>query len=178
VTTEFRIEALNPTHDRKRFQCGAEPLDRYLRELAKQDVERRVSNCFVALDDARSVAGYYTFAAAGLPLTELPPAIAKKLPRYGVVPAGLIGRLAVDVKFRRRGLAGAMVMDAVLRAARADPAIFALVADAKDENAEAFYRSLGFFAFAIRRSSFFLPIATALQALEKAERAGPHFKKT
>jgi len=171
VTAEFRIESLNSTRDREGLHCGVEPLDRYLREFATQDVKRRVSNCFVALDDAGAVAGYYTFAAASLPLTELPPELAKKLPRYGVIPAGLIGRLAVDVKIRRRGLAGAMVMDAVVRAARADPAIVALVVEAKDESAEAFYRSLGFLAFSVRRSTFFLPISTALRALEKANRA-------
>ncbi|WP_166143106.1 GNAT family N-acetyltransferase [Methylosinus sp. RM1] len=170
MTVEFRIELLSSIHDRERFYCGVEPLDRYLRELAAQDVKRRISNCFVALDDVGAIAGYYTFAAASLPLTELPPAIVRKLPRYGVVPAGLIGRLAVDVKFRRRGLAGAMVMDAVVRAARADPAIFAIVVEAKDESAEAFYRSLGFLAFAVRSSSYFLPISTALQALAKAKR--------
>jgi ribosomal protein S18 acetylase RimI-like enzyme len=159
------VEALAAAHDRKRFVSGVEPLDRYLRELASQDVKRRVSNCFVALDDADVIAGYYTFAATSLPLTELSAEEAKRLPRYGVLPAGLIGRLAVGRDFRGLGLGGALIMDAATRAARADSAIFALIVDAKDGAAVAFYEHHQFRRFASRPMSLFLPVATALQAL-------------
>jgi ribosomal protein S18 acetylase RimI-like enzyme len=57
-------------------------------------------------------------------------------------------------------------MDAAVRAARAEPAIFALVVDAKDEKAIAFYQHHGFRRFASKPASLFLPIATALQALD------------
>jgi ribosomal protein S18 acetylase RimI-like enzyme len=165
VTTGFRIEALSATHDRKRFSSGSEPLDRYLRELATQDIKRRVSNCFVALDDAGVVAGYYTFAATSLPLTELSAEESKRLPRYPLLPAGLIGRLAIDQGFQGRRLGSALIMDAAARAARADPAIFALIVDAKDEAAAAFYGHLQFRRFVSRPATLFLPIATALLAL-------------
>jgi len=165
VTQGFRIEALSPAHDRKNFSSGAEPLDRYLRDLASQDVKRRVSNCFVALDDAGVIAGYYTFAAASIPLTELPTDITKRLPRYALLPAGLVGRLAVDQKFQGQQLGSALIMDAVARAARAESAIFALIVDAKDDAAVSFYQHLNFQRFASRPMSLFLPIATALDAL-------------
>jgi len=167
VTPGFCIEALTSAHDRKSFSSGIEPLDRYFRELAMQDIKRRVSNCFVALDGDGAVAGYYTFAAASLPLIELAADVAKRLPRYGLVPAGLIGRLAVDRRYRGRRLGGALLIDAALRAARAEPAIFALIVDAKDDEAAAFYRHHGFMRFASRPGSLFLPIATVLQALAK-----------
>ena len=174
MTIAFRIKALTAAHDRKRFSSGSEPLDRkrfssgsepldrYLRELATQDIKRRISNCFVAVDDADVIAGYYTFAATGLPLAELSLDEAKRLPRYPLLPAGLIGRLAVDQTYRARGLGGALVMDA---AARADTAIFALVVDAKDAAAVAFYEHLQFMRFASRPTSLFLPLATALAAM-------------
>ena len=161
----FRIEALTSAHDRKNFSCGVEPLDRYLRERVSQDIKRRISNCFVALDDGGVVAGYYTFAATSLPLTELPAETAKRLPRYPLAPAGLIGRLAVAREFRGKRLGGALLMDAAVRAARSDPAIFALVVDAKDESAVAFYERHGFQRFAHKSDSLFLPIASALNAL-------------
>ena len=167
MTQRFRVEAL-ASQDRAGFSCGAEPLDRYLRELAGQDIKRRISNCFVALDEANAIAAYYTFAAAGLPLTELSPEVARRLPRYGFMPAGLIGRLAVDRRFRGHGLGGALIMDAAVRATRSDPAIFALIVDAKDDAAVAYYEHLQFRRFASRPASLFLPIATALQALEKS----------
>jgi len=165
VSPRFRIEALASTHDRLSFSSGVDTLDRYLRELASQDIKRRVSNCFVALDESGAIAGYYTFAATSLPLTELSAEEAKRLPRYALLPAGLIGRLAIDRRFQRQRLGGALIMDAVARAARADQANFALIVDAKDEAAVAFYEHLQFRRFASRPKSLFLPLATALQAL-------------
>ena len=165
MTQGFRIEALTTVHARKSFSSGSAPLDRYLHDLATQDIKRRISNCFVAIDDTGAIAGYYTFAAASFPLTELSAEETKRLPRYAVLPAGLIGRLAVDRRFRGQKLGGALIMDAVVRAAHAEPAIFALVVDAKDEEAAGFYQHLGFRRFTSKPASLFLPIATALQAL-------------
>lgn len=167
MTVSVTIEPLGPRHDRKAFACGVEPLDRYLRERAAQDAKRRVANCFVAVGEAAEIGGYYTFAAASLPLTELPPEQAKRLPRYPLLPAGLIGRLAVATAHKGQGLGGALVMDAALRAARAAPAIYAIVVDAKDENAARFYLHLGFRRFAGRPGSLFIPIATMLQAFDR-----------
>jgi len=166
----FRIEALAATHDRRSFSSGVEPLDRYLRELANQDIKRRVSNCFVALDAAGVIAGYYTFAATSLPLTELSAEQAQRLPRYPLLPAGLIGRLAVDRRFREQRLGGALIMDAAARAARGDPAIFALIVDAKDDSAASFYEHYQFRRFVSRPQSLYLPIATALRALQASTR--------
>lgn len=161
----FSTETLSVAHDRKRFSCGVEALDRYFREFVTQDVKRRLSNCFVAVAEDGEVAGYYTFAATGIPLVELPADIAKRLPRYELMPAGLIGRLAVDQKFQGRRLGGALLMDAAARAARCDPAIFALLVEAKDEGAAEFYRHHGFRCFASKTRTLFLPISTALAAL-------------
>ena len=157
MTEGFSIEALNSAHNRKGFSSGAEPL-----ELVTQDVKRRVSNCFVALDGAGAIAGYYTFAAASLPLTELSADEKQRLPRYALLPAGLIGRLAVDQKYQGQRLGSALIMDA---AARAEPAIFALIVDAKDDSAVTFYQRHEFRRFVSKPASLFLPIATALQAL-------------
>lgn len=168
MTPRFRIETLASVHDRRGFSSGVEPLDRYLRELATQDIKRRVSNCFVALDDDDVIAGYYTFAATSLPLSELSPEETKRLSRYALLPAGLIGRLAVDQRFQRQRLGGALVMDAVARAARGDPAIFALIVDAKDDAAVSFYEHLQFRRFVSKPMTLFLPLASALQALNKA----------
>ena len=166
---------MSSDHNRKGFSSGAQPLDRYFRELVTQDVKRRVSNCFVALDAAGAIAGYYTFAAASLPLTELSADEKQRLPRYALLPAGLIGRLAVDQKYQGQQLGGALIMDAAARAARAEPAIFALIVDAKDAAAVAFYERHDFRRFASKPRSLFLPIATALQALA-AQHKGKYSK--
>ena len=170
MTARFRIEPLAPGHNRKTFASGVEPLDRYFRELVTQDIKRRVSNCFVALDDEDLVAGYYTFAATSLPLTELSADESKRLPRYALMPAGLIGRLAIDRRFQGQRLGSALIMDAAARAARSDPAIFALIVDAKDEATAAFYEHLQFRRFVSRPMTLFLPIATAVQAISQRDK--------
>jgi len=166
VTDSIRIEPLGPQHGRKEFSCGVDVLDRYCREFAAQDIKRRVSNCFVGIGQGSDIAGYYTFAATSLPLGDMPPEQAKKLPRYPLVPAGLIGRLAVATAFQGRRIGGALIMDAVLRAARADPAIFAIIVDAKDDRAASFYEHLGFKRLSSRSGTLFVSVATALQAFE------------
>ena len=166
MTVSIRIEPLGSQHDRKAFSCGIDALDRYFREFATQDIKRRVSNCFVGIGQGGDVAGYYTFAATSLPLGDMPPEQAKKLPRYPLVPAGLIGRLAVASAYQGRRIGGALIMDAVLRAARADPAIFAIIVDAKDDRAAKFYEHLGFKRLSSRPGTLFVTVATAFQALE------------
>jgi len=148
VLGPYRIETLAVQHDRTGFSCGVGPLDRYFREQVTQDVRRRVTACYVALDTGTgAVAGYYTLAAAGIPLGDMPAPLAKRLPRYPSVPVARLGRLAVDQAHRGLQLGAALLWDAATRAARSDVAVFALVVDAKDNQAEAFYRHHGFAAF-------------------------------
>lgn len=167
MTASFVIAPLSPHHDRRAFSCGVDPLDRYLQTQATQDIRRRIANCFVATSaNSNIIAGYYTFSAASVPMLDLPSETAKRLPRYPVVPAALIGRLAIDRQYRGRGLGAALLFDAIARAARADTAIFAALVDAKDDAAAAFYRHHGFQPFAARPRTLFLPIGTALKLLE------------
>jgi len=165
VTGEFKVEPLGAGIGRKSFCCGVPQLDRYLHEIATQDIRRRLSNCFVARDAKGRIAAYYTFAAGSVPLLDLPEDETKRLPRYAVLPAGLIGRLAVDQSFRGRGLGGALILDAARRGAAAEPAIFALIVDAKNEQAVRFYEHLGFRPFLSRPMSLYLSIKTILAAL-------------
>lgn len=157
----LRIVPLDPAHDRRTFTSGSEPLDRYLHQQVTQDIRRRVTACFVALEQqSQRIAGYYTLASASIPLLDLPADLAQRLPRYPSVPAVRLGRLAVDQVFQGRGVGGVLLADALARALRADIAAYALVVDAKDETAAAFYRHHGFIAFASQPRTLFLPLAT------------------
>jgi ribosomal protein S18 acetylase RimI-like enzyme len=168
LSAPFRIEALTPQHDRSKFHCGSEPLDRYFKQQVPQDARRRVTACFVAVaQDGGVVAGYYTLASASVSLTDLPEDLARKLPRYPSVPAVRMGRLAVDQKFRGRGLGAAMLADALQRSLNAEIAAYALVVDAKDEQAAAFYRHHGFVALTDDPLALFLPLATAQDLVKK-----------
>ena len=144
------MEVLSAQHDRNSFDCGVEALNTYFARQAAQDVRRRTSACYAALDaKTAKLAGYYTLAAAGVPLTDLPELLTKQLPRYPSVPVAKVGRLAVDQAFHGKKLGGALLADAAVRAARSEVAVFALVVDAKDEAAEAFYLHHGFQRFGI-----------------------------
>ena len=139
-----RIQPLGTGHDRSAFSCGVPALDRYLREQAGQDARRRVAAPFVATADGVKVLGFYTLSATSIELTEVPTALAKKLPRYPRLPATLLGRLATDLSVRGVGLGRVLLVDAITRAVRSEIASFALVIDAKDEGAASFYEQEGF----------------------------------
>lgn len=161
------IEPLGGSHDRNAFSCGVLALDRYIREQASQDVKRRVGNCFVAVDrEVGAIAGYYTLAASSIPIASLPEDQAKRLPRYPVLPAILIGRLAVDARYHGQRVGSALIVDALRRGVSAAPASFALIVDAKDDQAAAFYSKHGFTPFQSRPLLLFLPIATALKLFD------------
>lgn len=162
MTAAFHIEPLGSGHDRAGFASGVEALDRYLKTQVSQDVRRRVASCFVAVEigTAGKIAGYYTLAASGVPLTDLPEPLAKRLPRYPSIPVARLGRLAVDQAFRGRKLGSALLWDAGMRALRSELAAFALVVDAKDDQAAAFYLHHGFIQFGDNLRQLVLPLAT------------------
>lgn len=156
----FQLAPLDAKHDRTAFRSDSEPLNRYLQEQASQDIRRRVAACFVALADGQRIAAYYTLASASVLLADLPVSIGKKLPRCPSIPAVRMGCLAVDQAFKGQGLGGALLADALDRAARSEIAAFALVVDAKDEAAADFYLHHGFMALPDSPLTLFLPLAT------------------
>jgi len=154
----YRVEPLGK-HDRAVFSCGVDALDRYFRLQVGQDSRKRVTSCFVLIANDESVAGYYTLSATSIALVDLPPELAKRLPRYPEVPATLMGRLAVDHRRRGQGLGEFMLLDAFARTLRNEIASYALVVDAKDEHAQAFYERYGFARLPSARRRLFLPIS-------------------
>lgn len=149
-------------HDRTDFSCGAPELDRYIREHASQDVKRDVARVFVATPaEAQTVCGYYSLSATSFQRDGLPADQAKRLPRYPV-PAALLGRLAVDNSMKGKGLGAFLFMDALNRILLATQtlAVHAVVVDAKDDAAAAFYRKYGFIPFTGDARRLFLPMAT------------------
>ena len=168
MTETVRIEPLSGDHDRSQFLSGSDALDRYFREQAPQDTKRRIATCFVAVSiAAQDVAGYYTLTATSIVLSSFSPEIVKKLPRYPVVPAVLLGRLAVARHYQGQGLGGILLADALRRTSRAEFGVFAMVVDAKDEAAQRFYEHHGFTLLAGGARRLCLPMATAQKVFLK-----------
>lgn len=146
--SDLRIEAFAPHHDRNAFFCGVDSLDRYLRTQAGQDIRRKANGVFVLVDvsNPNAILGYYTLCATGLPSGDVPAAARKHIPRYPLVSATLIGRLAVAAA-RQGGRLGAVLLADAVRRAYASAAIIGssmLVVDAISERAAAFYEANGF----------------------------------
>jgi len=156
----LRVEPLAAHHPRDRFTSGVPALDRYFRANAGQDARKHLAASFVLVDIGDQVLGYYTLSASSILLTELPDTITKRLPRYLLIPAILLGRLAVDFAQQGKGLGRFLLADALHRACRSDIAAFAVIVDAKDEAAAGFYRREGFQPFPNRPLKLFLPMAT------------------
>ena len=128
-----------------------------------QDIRRRVTACYVVLEtETGSIAGYYTLSAADIQLTDIPEAMAKRLPRYPALPVARLGRLAVDKEFQGRRIGGGLLWDALMRSARSEIAVFALVVDAKNDQSEAFYRHHGFVSFGSIPRQMILPLSQIL----------------
>ena len=98
--------------------------------------------------------------------------VTKKLPRSPSLPAIRIGRLAIDLRFQGQGLGGALLADATARGLRAEAAAFAVLVDAKNDAAVAFYEHHGFQRLASQPRSLFLAIATAGKAMSTARGQG------
>jgi predicted GNAT family N-acyltransferase len=166
--TGITVEPLGRQHDRTAFHCGADALDRYLKQQARQDADKRVAAPFVAVHppDTR-VLGYYTLSASVVTLTDLPDELTRKLPRYPQLPVTLLGRLAVDQSARGQRLREHLLLDALHRSlTHADQiAAMAVVVDAKDENAAAFYRHYGFIPLQAQPRRLFVPMRVVAQLL-------------
>jgi len=159
----YRVEPLGKGHGRKSFACGSEPLDRYLKQQAGQDAEKRVAAPFVLVEPpSRRVLGYYTLSASIITADQLPPELARKLPRYPQLPVTLLGRLAVDQGHGGKGLGELLLIDALHRSLEAASEIgaMAVVVDAKDAAAEAFYEHFDFMRLQQQPSRLFLPMKT------------------
>lgn len=163
------ISPLGKTHERKSFDCGHEDLNRYLREQARQDAEKRVAAPFVLTQPGETrVFGFYTLSSSIIPADELPAELMKRLPRYGQLPVTLLGRLAVDRSATAQGVGEFLLVDALRRSLEAAQQIaaMAVIVDAKDERAENFYRHFDFQPFQQTPLRLFLPMGQIAKLFE------------
>ena len=142
------IAVLHSSHKKKKFNCGKELLDNYLHKQASQDVKRKLSVCFVFIDQEEVVKGYYTLSNAGISKGSLPKDLSKKLPlSYTDLPVTLLGRLAVDKSVTGKGLGELLLMDALKRSfdvSKSNIGSMAVIVDPIDEEAVRFYKKYGF----------------------------------
>ncbi len=163
----LKVELLDATHDRGGFDCGVEPLNRYLQQIARQHIAKGISKTFVLVDEhataAKPVLGFFTISLCQVLGQQVPAKWAKKLPEQ--IPAMRLGRLAVAKAHQGAGYGKTLLVDALHRIARvADLAGgIGLFVDAKDEAAAAFYSRFGFEPTPSGPLTLFIPTETIRQ---------------
>jgi predicted GNAT family N-acyltransferase len=153
---------LSDQHDRAAFSCGVDALDLYFQKQASQDVRKKVAAVFVLTPDGTTVTGFYTLSAHLVNLADIPIEFAKKLPRYPLVPATLLGRLAIGTVFRGQGLGEFLLMHAFEKALESSRRVASaiVVVDAKDEAARNFYLRYGFIPLESQPNRLLYPMRT------------------
>ena len=155
------IEPLGKKHNRAAFSCGTDELDAYLQRQASQDTKRRIARVFIihSASDDQIILGYYTLSALSIDLSSLPSDLVKKLPKHPL-PAALIGRLAVSAESQGAGLGKILLADAIKRtlALGDEIGVYAMVVDALNADAEAFYQGFGFSKLNAATNRLFLPL--------------------
>ena len=150
-------EPLAPIHELSSFDCGNAALNRFLQRRALDNQRNQSARTYVALRGETRVVGYYSLAAASAEFDFVPPRLAKGLARHPI-PLTLLARLAVDVTEQGTGLGSGLLKAALKRFLQAQAIIAAraLVVQAKDQQAAAFYRHFGFEPSPIDASHLFL----------------------
>ena len=142
-----QVTKLAPAHDPTPFDCGSEPLNRFLKLHALQSQRAGISQTYVATSGSQ-IAGYHTLVVGHVAHEEAPERLVKGVPRHPI-PVIILARLAVDQTWQGKGLGSALVVDAMRRVLQAADiaGVRAMVVHAKDETAQRFYEHLGFEKF-------------------------------
>jgi hypothetical protein len=133
-------------HGASSFDCGKEPLNTWIRNLAGQSARRGLARTFVSCDDDGSVRGYYALTTTSISIDATTEAVRKRLPPHFPVPAILLARLALAIADQGKGLGRSLLADALERIilAAKQVGVRAIVVDAIDDEAAAFSRHYGF----------------------------------
>lgn len=168
---DWREEPIAKKHDRASFDCGEPALNEFLRRHARQSHDKGAAKTFVAVSqsDGRTILGFYSLCPASLEYARTPDILRKGLARHEV-PVFRLARLAVNRSHQGHGLGGQLLLAAGRRCllAAAEIGGVAILIDAKNERAAAWYASHGAVRLTEAPSSLLLPLATVQAALESA----------
>ena len=144
MTGALKIEKLDRRHDVDAFDCGKEPLNRFLARYAMQNQKASASQTYVGVDGDKIV-GYYTLVVGEVAYDKAAERLKKGLARHPV-PVMILARLAVATSAQGKGLGAGLLKDAILRTLQAGDiaGIRAFVVHAKDDEAKAFYERYDF----------------------------------
>ncbi len=137
-------EPLHDGHELAPFTCGKPSLDAWLKTRARANHDRGFTAVMV-VHDAGRVVGYYGLAPTAIVPTALPRAIRTGQPP-DPIPCLLLGQLATDTGWAGQGIGSGLLKHALERCVEAARLVGgrALIVNAVDEDAAAFWRRRGF----------------------------------
>lgn len=160
--------ALTATHLVTEFDCGVDSLNEWLDKRAWKNQVLGVSRAFV-ITNGEIVIGYYCLSSAAIDRIELPKAKQRNMP--DPIPAILIGRLAVDLRYQGQKIGLSLLQDAICRIITASQSIGIayILVHALDDAAKRFYELNGFVAIPEQPLTLFLSVATATKAIQSEQ---------
>ena len=146
MNLNFKVEKLRRDHILEGFDCGKEPLNRFLTSNALQNQQANASQTYLLIIADR-VIGYHTLVVGEVAFAAAPERLKKGLAQHPV-PIMLLARLAVSQDYQGRGIGQALLKNALLRTLQAADiaGIRAFAVHAKDNVARAFYEHFDFIA--------------------------------
>ena len=144
MTAGLRIERLERRHDVDRFDCGKEPLNRFLMRYALPSQMAGASRTYVGIH-VDEVVGCHTLVVGEIAYERAADRMRKGLARHPV-PVMVLARLAVAANWQKKGIGAGLLKDAMLRSLQAADiaGIRAIVVHAKDGAARSFYERYDF----------------------------------
>ncbi|RKZ96714.1 MAG: GNAT family N-acetyltransferase [Gammaproteobacteria bacterium] len=138
-------QPLEPEHRLSQFTCEEEVLDNWLKKRALKKQYLGASRTFVVCNEEQQVIACYSLATGAIENKETPGKVRRNMPNS--IPVMLLGRLAVDYRYKGRGLGTGLLRDAILRTLTVaqQAGIKALLVHALSEQAKLFYKYHGFY---------------------------------
>ncbi len=146
---EYITIPFSENYNREQFDCGKTTLNDYIKSQVSQDVKKKLAVCFVLLDsENKNIVGFYTLSNGSIPFVDVPENLRKKYPKsYDYIPVTLLGRLALDVSEKGKGMGGQVLIDALKRSLKVSEVHLgsvAVIVDPLDAEAESYYNHFGF----------------------------------
>ena len=162
------VELLNKSHNRNSFDCGNEALNKFLKQIARQHIQKGISRTFVLVDTEQPeiIMSFFTLTLCEVRVEKFLSNFSKKYPSK--VPGVKLARLAVSEAYQRQGIGEIMMIEAMKRAliVAENAGGIGLFVDAKDEAAKTYYSRYGFVSLEDAFLEMFLPLSTIMQMFE------------
>lgn len=161
--TAFKIQFLDKKHSKNDFACGIPELDRFLKEQASQHMKKRITTTYVLTEDSDLVIkGYYSLSSYSVNINNLPKSITKQFPKYPMVPATMLGRLAVATECQGFGIGEYLLVSALKTSYEISQhqGSLCVCVDAINQSAVNFYKKYGFIEFEDNNKKLFISMKT------------------